>query len=280
MPIPRPLFQVDVFTAEPLRGNPVAVVHDAAGLDAPTMQRFAAWMNLSETTFLLPPTRPEADYAVRIFTPERELPFAGHPTLGTAHAWLAAGGTPRAETLVQECGVGLVAVRRGDDGALSFAAPPRSRTGPLDEADLAPLVRGLGLDRAEVASHEWCDNGPPWRGLLLRSADRVLELRPDADALAGLFVGVAALHGPGAETQLEVRAFFPVGDRLAEDPVTGSFNAALGQWLTEAGVLPARYVAAQGTVLGRAGRVVVERNGDEVWVGGGCVTAIEGTVRL
>lgn len=280
MPSTRALSQVDVFTAEPLRGNPVAVVHDAAGLDAQAMQRFATWMNLSETAFLVAPTRPEADYAVRIFTPERELPFAGHPTLGTAHAWLEAGGRPRSAEVVQECGVGLVAVRRGAGGELAFAAPPRTRTGPLSETDLEPLLRGLGLDRSEVAGHEWCDNGPPWRGLLLRSAERVLEVRPDPVALAGLFVGLAGPRGQDAGPDVEVRTFFPVGDVVAEDPVTGSFNAALGQWLTEAGVLPARYVAAQGTALGRAGRVRVERDGDQVWVGGGCVTLIAGTVRL
>lgn len=277
--------QVDVFTATPLLGNPVAVVLDAEGVSTEQMQRFTDWTNLSEATFLVPPAHPDADYAVRIFTAGRELPFAGHPTLGTCHAWLAAGGEPRGDAVVQECGAGLVTVRRTDDGGLAFAAPDRQRTGPLDEDDVRAIAEGLGLPRDAVVDHAWCDNGPPWQTVLLASADDVLAVRPRADVLGERFVGVVGPHGaaasgtgPGAadDVALEVRGFFPGPGGFAEDPVTGSLNAAVGQWLIEAGRLPERYVAAQGTALGRAGRVTVERVEDQVWVGGGTVTVLEG----
>ncbi|WP_225755720.1 PhzF family phenazine biosynthesis protein [Actinotalea sp. Marseille-Q4924] len=271
--------QVDVFTAAPLLGNPVAVVLDAQGLTTEQMQRFTDWTNLSEATFLVPPTHPDADYAVRIFTAGRELPFAGHPTLGTCHAWLAAGGTPRGDVVVQECGAGLVPVRRGDDGVLAFAAPGRRRTGPLDEDDVRAIAEGLGLARGDVVDHAWCDNGPPWQTVLLRSADDVLAVRPRADVLGERFVGVVGPHA-GGDVALEVRGFFPRPGGFAEDPVTGSLNAAVGQWLIEAGRVPERYVAAQGTALGRAGRVAVERVGGQVWVGGGTVTVLEGTAAI
>ena len=292
----RPFVQVDVFTAEPYRGNPLAVVLDGRGLGTDAMQRFTDWTNLSECTFVLPPT-PEgaaagADYRVRIFCPGRELPFAGHPTLGTCHAWLAAGGVPRGAHVVQECGVGLVSIRR-DGERLAFAAPPLRRGGPLDEADLALVARGLGVARADIVAHSWCDNGPGWRGVMLGSAAQVLALRPDAAVLAGLEIGVVGARAkvgvvgahdtPPApdEPAFEVRAFFPTQQGLVEDPVTGSLNAALAQWLIGAGLAPARYVAAQGTALDRAGRVHIERAEDgTVWVGGASVTCIEGTVRL
>lgn len=278
--------QVDVFGSGSTHlGNPVAVVHDADGLDDPTMAAFARWTNLSETTFLLRPTDPAADYRVRIFTPGRELPFAGHPTLGTAHAWLEAGGAPRDPSmLVQECGVGLVRVAReaGSTAALSFAAPPLLRSGPVDDAELAQVRAALALAPDDVLEATWLDNGPGWLGVLLRDAERVLALRPDLPALGDLKVGVAGLHagadGHGDGVALEVRAFVPsLG--VGEDPVTGSLNAGLGQWL--AGTrLPEAYVAAQGTVLGRAGRVRVRREGDEVWVGGATVTTVRGSVAL
>lgn len=280
--------QVDVFTAEGLRGNPLAVVVDSAGLDAATMQRFTDWTNLSEATFLLPPKSPQADYAVRIFCPGRELPFAGHPTLGSCHAWLETGGRPKAEHVVQECGVGLVRIRR-DGTRLAFAAPPLKKAGPLDDADVEVIARGLGLARGDIVAHAWCDNGPNWRGVLLSSAEQVLALKPDAQVLAGLDVGVVGPRGKigvvaarssGDDTQFEVRAFFPGNNGMAEDPVTGSLNAALAQWLIGAGLAPPRYVAAQGTALGRAGRVFVERIGADVWVGGGSLTVVDGTVRL
>ena len=272
--------QLDVFTDRACFGNPLAVVLDSAGLDSPAMQRFTDWSNLSECTFLLPPTRPGADYRVRIFCPGRELPFAGHPTLGSCQAWLNAGGQPLGEVIVQECGAGLVRIRR-DGQRLSFAAPPLLRNGPLEPAELARIMAGLGLTAADVLGSAWCDNGPPWRALLLRDAATVLALRPDAALLQGLDVGVVGAHPVGHACAFEVRAFFPgAGGGLAEDPVTGSLNAALAQWLIAAGLAPPRYVAAQGTALGRAGRVFVQHDGVDVWVGGDVVTCIRGEVML
>lgn len=280
----RPFQQVDVFTAVPYRGNPVAVVLDGAGLSEAQMQQFTDWTNLSEATFVLPPTQARADYRLRIFCPGRELPFAGHPTLGSCHAWLQAGGQPRGEYVVQECGIGLVKIRR-DGNRLAFAAPPLRRSGPLAEEDLALVARGLGVTRGDIVGHAWCDNGPPWRGVLLRSAEQVLALRPDASMLAGLFVGVVGPRGPvgvaGGDCAFEVRAFFPGNNGMTEDPVTGSLNAALAQWLIGAGFAPAEYVAAQGTVLGRAGRVHVQRDvAGETWIGGASVTCVQGAVEL
>jgi PhzF family phenazine biosynthesis protein len=271
--------QVDVFGAEPFLGNPVAVVVDGDGVSDASMAVFARWTNLSETTFLLPPTSPEADYRLRILTPRRELPFAGHPTLGSAHAWLAAGGVPRdSGVLVQECAAGLVRLRVSE-GAIAFAAPPRQRTGPVDEATLARAAAALGLAREEILGHEWADNGPGWLALRLESAERVLAIRPESARLGGLAVGVVGPHPAGAECAFEVRAFIPDAG-VAEDPVTGSLNAGIAQWLIGAGLAPERYVAAQGTAMGRAGRVLVERVGDDVWIGGATATLIEGTVRL
>lgn len=276
-----PFAQVDVFADEPLRGNPVAVVLDSLDLPTATMQRFTDWTNLSEATFVGPPTNPDADYAVRIFTSTQELPFTGHPTLGTCHAWLAAGGRPAGELIVQECGAGLVSIRRDEaSGALAFAAPPRRRSGPLDDDALDTIAAGLGIASADIVAHQWCDNGPPWQAVLLESAEQVLALKPDARTLDGLFVGVVGAHPAGADVDLEVRGFFPTTRGLGEDPVTGSLNAALGQWLTEAGHVAGRYRAAQGTALGRAGRVTVERAGADVWVGGRSVTVVEGSAQF
>lgn len=275
--------QVDVFTDHPGLGNPVAVVHDAEGLTTEQMQAFTDWTNLSEATFLLPPTDAEADYRVRIFCPGRELPFAGHPTLGTAHAWLEAGGVPAGAEVVQECGVGLVRIRR-DGGRLHFLAPPLRRFGPLGESDVSVIARGLGLDRAEIIAHQWCDNGPGWQAVLLESADRVLSLTPDPALLAGRDVGVAGPRTGGDaddRTDLEVRAFFPGNSGVTEDPVTGSLNAALAQWLIPAGLMPAEYIAAQGTAMNRAGRVHVQAGPEgAIWVGGSSVTVIDGTVAI
>ena len=289
----RPFKQVDVFTATPYRGNPLAVVLDGEGLDTEVMQHFTNWTNLSECTFLLPPTdagkAQGADYRVRIFCPGRELPFAGHPTLGTCHAWLEAGGVPRGEHIVQECGVGLVTIRQ-DAGRLAFAAPPLIRSGPLDEADLALLARGLGVARSDIVAHSWCDNGPNWRGVMLASAEQVLALRPDGAVLAGLDIGVVGPRDKvgvvgsqlaGQDTQFEVRAFFPGNNGMAEDPVTGSLNAALAQWLIGAGLAPTAYDAAQGTALQREGRVHIEQTSDGIiWVGGASVTCVNGEVTL
>ena len=289
---PRPFKQVDVFTAQAYRGNPLAVVLDGTGLSTKAMQDFTHWTNLSEATFVLPPTAEGhaagADYRVRIFCPGRELPFAGHPTLGSCHAWLEAGGTPqRAGTVVQECGVGLVTLRQDGD-RLAFAAPPLLKSGPLDEAEVSLIARGLGVARSDILHHAWCDNGPNWRGVMLRSAEQVLALQPDAAVLAGLDVGVVGPRGKvgvigSADLDgiaFEVRAFFPGNNGLVEDPVTGSLNAALAQWLIGAGLAPAQYVASQGTCLGRAGRVHVEQDGDTIWVGGNSVTCISGEVLL
>ena len=284
----RPFKQVDVFTTTPYRGNPLAVVLNGEGLSTEAMQHFTNWTNLSECTFLLPPTSEVADYRVRIFCPGRELPFAGHPTLGSCHAWLSAGGRPRGEHVVQECGVGRVAIRQ-QDGLLAFAAPPLIKSGPLDEADVQLIARGLGVAREDIAAHAWCDNGPNWRGVMLGSADQVLALKPDGAVLAGLDIGVVGPRGKVGvvaasgqpDTDFEVRAFFPGNNGLCEDPVTGSLNAALAQWLIGAGLAPERYVAAQGTVLQREGRVHIERDEHgRIWVGGASVTCIEGTVLL
>jgi PhzF family phenazine biosynthesis protein len=273
----RPFSQVDVFSTIPLKGNPVAVVHDADGVTDEEMRAFAHWTNLSETTFLLPPTHPEADYRLRIFTPSEELPFAGHPTIGSAHAWLEAGGVPgSADELVQECGSGLVRVRRGE--RLAFAAPPLLREGPVTDEEWARVVTALGVDRDDVLDISWGDNGPGWVVALLTDAETVLGVRPDWAAFGDLEVGVVGLHPEGSECAVEVRAFCPsIG--VVEDPVTGSLNASIGQWLA-GDRLPTSYVAAQGTVLGRAGRVHVEKDGDTVWVGGEAATTIKGTVGL
>jgi PhzF family phenazine biosynthesis protein len=267
--------QVDVFTAEPLLGNPVAVVLDAEGLGTEDMARFARWTNLSETTFLLPPTDPAADYAVRIFTPVLELPFAGHPTLGSAHAWLEAGGVPAAAgTVVQECGIGLVPLRRGE--RLAFAAPPLLRSGPAEPEVVAEVTEVLSLRPEELVAVEWVDNGPGWVAALLADADAVLAARP---AFTELDLGIVGLHPPGAASAIEVRAFFPKDGTLVEDPVTGSLNASLAQWLLATGRLTAPYVAAQGAALGRAGRIHVDRDADgTVWVGGDTRTVVTGDV--
>ena len=269
--------QVNVFSSESYLGNPLAVVHDAEGLTVEEMHRFAHWTNLSETTFLLPPTEPGADYRVRIFTPSEELSFAGHPTLGSAHAWLEAGGVPRsADEVVQQCPAGLVRVRRGE--RLAFAAPPVVREGPVTGEERATLVRALALTEDDVVDARWIDNGPGWVGVLLRDADAVLAVRPDWAEFGDLEVGVVGPYPAGAECAVEVRAFCPsIG--VVEDPVTGSLNASIGQWLA-GDRLPTSYVASQGTVLGRRGRVYVEREGDTVWVGGEVATAIVGEVDL
>ncbi len=286
-----PFLQLDVFASTPRSGNPLAVVFDAAALDGGQMQSIAAWLGLSETTFVLPPTDPAADYALRIFTPGGELPFAGHPTLGTAAAWLQRGGQPRQTgRLMQQCAAGLVPVRitpageageAGDALRLAFRAPPM-RQSPLDKATLDRVTAALALPAGSMLGCSWLNNGPDWCTLWLGSAERVLALQPDLAALRAhrLKVGVAAPHPPGrGDADIEVRAFVPhLG--VGEDPVTGSLNASLAQWLITAGVLPPRYVAAQGTAIGRAGRVQIERDGDgQVWVGGAVRVEIEGWLR-
>lgn len=274
----RPFRQVDVFTDQPYRGNPVAVVHDAADIDAAAMARFANWTNLSETTFLLPPTSDGADYRVRIFTPAQELPFAGHPTLGTCHAWLEAGGVARdPDRIVQECTAGLIPIRRTPAG-LAFAAPPLVRDGPVDEATVAHVVEVLGIPRSAVVDAQWADNGPGWVAILLSSAAEVLALKP---GFVDLDVGVVGPYPAGRSEAFEVRAFFPNNGATVEDPVTGSLNASLAGWLLRTGRASAPYVASQGTALGRAGRAHISQDPDgTIWVGGGTVTCIRGEVEI
>jgi PhzF family phenazine biosynthesis protein len=270
--------QIDVFGSGPCSGNPVAVVLEAEGLSTEEMRRFARWTNLSETTFVQPPSSPEADYRVRIFTPALELPFAGHPTLGTCHAWLEAGGEARdSREIVQECGVGLVRIRPDED-RLGFAAPPLRRSGPASEEEAARVAAALGVERSELLAVEWVDNGPGWVAALLESADRVLELKPKS---VDLDLGVVGFHPDGAEAAIELRAFFPIDGVTAEDPVTGSLNASVAQWLIGSGRLQAPYVAAQGSAIGRAGRIHVDRDeAGTIWVGGGCETVVRGGVSI
>ncbi|MFG6441924.1 PhzF family phenazine biosynthesis protein [Roseateles sp. LKC17W] len=271
--------QVDVFTAEPLKGNPLAVVIDAAGLSDADMAAFARWTNLSETTFLLPPTDPAADYRVRIFTPGGELPFAGHPTLGSAHAFLASGGdVKKPGEVVQQCAIGLVRVKR-DGARLAFAAPPLRHSGPVDSAGRAQVLAALRIAPAQLLDLVWCDNGPGWMAARLPDAASVLALQPDFVAMQGLKLGVVGAHPEGADCQFEVRAFVPdLG--VPEDPVTGSLNAGLALWLQGAGLAGDHYVAAQGAALGRAGRVHVTRDAEATWIGGDVTPLIHGQVRL
>ncbi len=269
--------QLDVFATGPFSGNPLAVVLGADALDAAQMQEFARWTNLSETTFLLQPSLAEADYRVRIFTPARELPFAGHPTLGSCQAWLAAGGVPKGEEIVQECGVGPVRLRRKGD-SLAFAAPALRRSGPVEPDVLAQIARCLRISRDAIRASNWVDNGPGWVAVLLDSRAELLALQPDYAAMAELALGVVAPWDPatdGTEAQFEVRAFVP-GESIPEDPVTGSLNAGLAQWLIGAGLAPPAYVARQGTVLGRAGRIEISQQGADIWVGGASVIRLRG----
>lgn len=274
--------QVDVFGQDRCTGNPVAVVLDVDGLDDETMRRFSVWSNLSECTFVLPPTVPGADYRVRIFSLNTELPFAGHPTLGTARAWLDAGGVPAtAGVVVQECGAGLVPVRI-DNGRLAFAAPPRVRSGPVDPATVAALTEILGIGRQQVVDAEWLDNGPGWIGLLLDHAKTVLDLRPNASAHPGRWdIGVIGAHDPGADAAFELRAFFTDGEGpLREDPVTGSLNAAAAEWLIATGRASAPYVASQGTAIGRKGRISISNEDEQLWIGGRAEVIVSGSITL
>jgi PhzF family phenazine biosynthesis protein len=268
---------IDVFADEPFRGNPLAVVHDAEGLTANEMLAFTRWMNLSETTFLLPPSSPEADYRVRIFSPPMELPFAGHPTIGTCHAWLQAGGRPRTPGMVvQECGAGLVRVRQTGHG-LAFAAPPLVRSGPADGATRDRLARVLRIQPGDILEAEWVDNGPGWIAARLASAAAVLSLHPNLDDPEFQSVGAFGPHPPGSDWAFEVRAFFRSAGTTVEDPVTGSLNASLGQWQLSSGGAPNPYTVRQGTALGRNGRVHLEKDAEgTVWVGGRAVSFVEG----
>lgn len=276
---------IDVFGARPFSGNPLAVVLDAAGLTTEEMQHFARWMNLSETAFLLPPTHPEADYRVRIFTLARELPFAGHPTLGSCHAWLSAGGEAgQPGLIVQECEMGLVPIRR-DDGGLAFAAPPLIRSGPVEEAFLEELATILRIDREQIVDARWVDNGPGWVGVLLEDAAAVLRVEPDFTRFTGagsLDIGLVGPCPEGSACAFEVRAIFSDDQGgMREDPVTGSLNASLGQWLLASGRATAPYVTSQGTRLGRTGRPRIDQDsGGTVWVGGDTVTYVHGQIEI
>ena len=274
----RDFSQVDVFTATALLGNPLAVVHDGGGLSDERMAAFARWTNLSETTFLLPPTHPDADYRVRIFTPGGELPFAGHPTLGSCHVWLQSGGKPqRDDVVVQECGIGLVPLRRG--GRLAFAAPPTT-VERVDAELLHRVYAALGLEPSRVRDAAWLSNGFPQLVLLVDAAATVLALKPDHAALKGLGkVGVVAPHPADDGLDFEVR-FFAAAIGINEDPVTGSLNANIARWLIDTGRAPASYVAAQGAAMGRAGRIHVQRDGQGTWIGGDVASCVDGTVML
>ena len=273
--------QVDVFSRVALKGNPVAVVLHADGLSDAQMADFARWTNLSETTFVLRPQDPQADYRLRIFTTLRELPFAGHPTLGSCHAWLEAGGQPKGREVIQECGAGLITIRR-DAEQLAFKAPPLLRSGPVEEALMQRICAGLRIEPQAVVRASWVDNGPGWVAVMLRDRAQVLALEPDYPQLLGLALGVIAPWDSakdGDDAHFEVRAFI-AGDGMQEDPVTGSLNAGLAQWLMAQGLAPARYTVSQGTAMGRAGRVASERVGDDIWVGGAAVTCLSGHLTL
>ncbi|MEO8375959.1 MAG: PhzF family phenazine biosynthesis protein [Sphingomonas bacterium] len=273
----RPFKLVDVFGTEPFTGNPLAVIANGEGLTTEEMQRITRWLNLSETTFLLPPTHADADYRVRIFTLAHELPFAGHPTLGTCHAWLEAGGKPkRPGVVVQECGAGLIEIRRGE--ALAFAAPPLIRSGEPTEAEIAEIVAVLRIERDAIVEAQWVDNGPGWIAVLLASAEDVLAVEPVRHHAARIDIGIVGPQAPGSDTAFELRAIFSGPDGgMIEDPVTGSLNASVGQWLFASGRASGHYVAAQGTKLGRTGRVdVTQDETGQVWIGGRTLTLFSG----
>jgi PhzF family phenazine biosynthesis protein len=276
--VARPFHLVDVFGTRPFSGNPLPVIADSDGLSTEDMQGITRWFNHSETTFLVPATNPKADYRVRIFTISHELPFAGHPTLGSAHAWLEGGGTPKRHgVIVQECGAGLVTVRRDRD-RLAFAAPPLIRGGRPTEQEVTKVAEILQIGRTAILDATWADNGPGWIAVLLESADAVLAVEPVRHYPGQIDIGIVGPHAPGVDTAFELRAIFydPHGT-LIEDPVTGSLNASVGQWLFATGRATSPYIAAQGTRLGRTGRVFVEQDHEgQVWVGGATVTVFSG----
>ena len=274
---------VDVFGNDPCSGNPLPVIAGAEDLPTEEMQRITRWFGYSETAFLLCPTDPAADYRVRIFTLDRELPFAGHPTLGSCHAWLEGGGVPRrSDRIVQQCGAGLVELRRSGD-ELAFAAPPLIRSGPVTTTDLAAITDFLSIDCAAVVDAQWVDNGPGWVAVMLASADEVLALAPPSIWPRRIELGIVGAYPPGDSVAYEVRSFFS-GEHgnIVEDPITGSLNASLAQWLIARGRFSPPYVARQGTALGRQGRVTIDADaeGDTIWVGGQTITIAEGTTIL
>ncbi|WP_316175031.1 PhzF family phenazine biosynthesis protein [Bradyrhizobium sp. SZCCHNRI1073] len=274
-----PFHQVNVFSKVAFKGNPLAVIAEADGLDDAAMQAIANWTNLSETTFLSRAQNPGADYRVRIFTPQRELPFAGHPTLGSCHVWLALGGRPKGEHVVQECGAGLVRIKRDGD-RLAFAAPPLRRSGAVDAELTSRIAAALGIPTSTMRAVQWIDNGPGWIGVLIDSRPALLDIRYNPASLPQQPIGVVAPWDraqDGTDADYEVRGFMWGG---GEDPVTGSLNASLAQWLIGAGIAPKQYIASQGTVLGRAGRVHVAQDGDTIWIGGDVAPVVKGTISL
>jgi len=277
MPRQRPFAQVDVFSPAAYLGNPVAVIFDAEDLEDADMLRIARWTNLSETTFILPPTTREADYRLRIFTLGGELSFAGHPTLGSAHAWLERGGTPKLpEGLVQECDAGLIEVRRRAE-LLSFAAPPTRRSGDIEAEYLGDIVGAFGISRDQVVAHQWVDNGPGWAVVRLATAQEVLALEPDLSRIPDAMVGAIGAYPDGSDHAFEMRTFAP-GAGVPEDPVCGSMNAAVGQWLTRIGAVSGSYRVSQGRRLGRAGDITITPDPDgTLWVGGSTNTLFRGT---
>jgi len=276
--VQRRFAQIDVFSSKPYRGNPVAVVVDCDGISDEEMQQFARWTNLSETTFLLPPTHPDADYRLRIFTATGELPFAGHPTLGSAYAWLMHGGSPHSgDALVQECQVGLISVRR-EGNSLSFAAPPLVRGGAVEEALVVEAAASLGIGRSEIVDAAWVDNGPGWLGIQLGSAEQVLAIKPQK---TNLTLGIIGAYPAGSRYAYEVRAFYSAGGITLEDPVTGSLNASLAQWLIGEGRFAPPYLASQGIAMGHAGEIHVSLDDSkQVWIGGVVTACIMGTVEI
>ena len=271
--------QIDVFSMTPLLGNALAVVHSADSLSTSQMEHFARWTQLSETTFLLAPETPEADYKVRIFTPEGELPFAGHPTLGSAHAWLNAGGSPAdPQRIIQECGVGLIPIRK-DAEMLAFRAPDLLKTGPVDEETLQVICHGLGIERSEILLHQWVDNGPGWAAVTLDSAERVLSISPNFSLLTSVNFGIIGPHDSHQDADYEVRAFVNSLD-IPEDPVTGSLAAGIAQWFSREGLAEKSYTIAQGQKLQRQGRIHISEENGEIWVGGVSTRCISGTLHL
>ncbi len=272
-----PFFLIDVFASARFSGNPLAVVV-ADDLSHDEMLTITRWLNLSETTFLMPPTDPAADYRVRIFAQEREMPFAGHPTLGTCQAWLKRGGQPKkAGETIQECGAGLVRIRKEGDG-LAFAAPPLLRSGPVSAAEREEIAAILRLDPSAMVDVQWADNGPGWVAVRLASATEVLALKPLGSYPRTMDIGVIGPHPAGSAVAFEIRTFFSdQHGNLNEDPVTGSFNASAAQWLLGEGLATAPYVAAQGTKLDRAGRIFIDQDATgQVWVGGAARILFEG----
>ena len=271
--------QIDVFSMTPLLGNALAVVHSADSLSTSQMEHFARWTQLSETTFLLAPETPEADYKVRIFTPEGELPFAGHPTLGSAHAWLNAGGSPAdPQRIIQECGVGLIPIRK-DAEMLAFRAPDLLKTGPVEEETLQVICHGLGIERSEILLHQWVDNGPGWAAVTLDSAERVLSISPNFSLLTSVNFGIIGPHDSHQDADYEVRAFVNSLD-IPEDPVTGSLAAGIAQWFSREGLAEKSYTIAQGQKLQRQGRIHISEENGEIWVGGVSTRCISGTLHL